>query len=336
MSVVRITQSLVVSINAINMSSENGKGKIAIVGSGLVGSSWATIFASSGYQVQMYDISEQQLVAAKILVEKNLQKLDKHALQRGPILTDEALKLVSTTTSLKEVMTNAVYVQESALEDLNFRIEFYKKLDELAGPNTILASSTSTIPASKFTEGLVNRERCIIVHPVNPPLFLPLTELVPAPWTSQDTVDRSAEIMKSVKQTPVKLKKEVLGFAVNRIQFALLAETWRLVADDVIGVDDIDVVMSAGLGPRYAFNGPCETVHLNAFGVRDYFRRYGNGATTVLNDMGPVPDFSDESVIQKLENDLEKKMAVANIRGYQAEREAKLIEIAKLKKALKF
>ncbi|CAL2029522.1 unnamed protein product [Caenorhabditis brenneri] len=260
---------------------DGNKGKIAIVGSGLVGSSWATIFASSGYQVQMYDISESQLRTALELVEKNLRKLDDHGLQRGTINADEALLHVSVTTSLEEALRNSIYVQESALEDVNFRIEFYKKLDSLVGPNTILASSTSTIPASKFTEGLVNKERCLIVHPVNPPLFLPLTELVPAPWTSQQTVDKAAEIMKSIKQQPVKLKKEVLGFAVNRLQFALLAETWRLVADDVIGVNDIDLVMSAGLGPRYAFNGPCETVHLNAFGVRDYFRRYGGGVTTV-------------------------------------------------------
>ncbi|EGT38499.1 hypothetical protein CAEBREN_22227 [Caenorhabditis brenneri] len=282
----------------------------------------------------MYDISESQLRTALELVEKNLRKLDDHGLQRGTINADEALLHVSVTTSLEEALRNSIYVQESALEDVNFRIEFYKKLDSLVGPNTILASSTSTIPASKFTEGLVNKERCIIVHPVNPPLFLPLTELVPAPWTSQKTVDKAAEIMKSIKQQPVKLKKEVLGFAVNRLQFALLAETWRLVADDVIGVNDIDLVMSAGLGPRYAFNGPCETVHLNAFGVRDYFRRYGGGVTTVLNDMKADPDFADEAVIQKFEAELEPKMSSSNIRVYQAEREVKLVELAKLKKAL--
>uniref|UniRef100_A0A1I7TKM5 Lambda-crystallin homolog n=1 Tax=Caenorhabditis tropicalis TaxID=1561998 RepID=A0A1I7TKM5_9PELO len=316
------------------MSSEKAVGKIAIVGSGLVGSSWATIFASSGYKVQMYDISEKQLQTALTLVEKNLRKLDEHGLQRGNISADAALLNVSTTTSLEEVMKGAIYVQESALEDVNFRIEFYKKLDSITEPNTILASSTSTIPASKFTEGLVNRERCLIVHPVNPPLFLPLTEIVPAPWTSQETIDKAAKIMESIKQKPVKLKKEVLGFAVNRLQFALLAEAWRLVADDVIGVNDVDLVMSAGLGPRYAFNGPCETVHLNAFGVRDYFRRYGSGATTVLNDMGIVPDFTDESVIQKFETELEPKMSSSNIREYQAEREVKLVEMAKLKKAM--
>uniref|UniRef100_A0A8R1HRS2 3HCDH_N domain-containing protein n=1 Tax=Caenorhabditis japonica TaxID=281687 RepID=A0A8R1HRS2_CAEJA len=131
-----------------------------------------------------------------------------HGLQRGTLSAADAFRHVTTTSSLEEVMNGAVYVQESALEDVNFRLEFYKKLDALAGPDTILASSTSTIPASKFTEALKNRERCLIVHPVNPPLYLPLTELVPAPWTSQDTVDRAAEIMRSVKQQPVKLKKE--------------------------------------------------------------------------------------------------------------------------------
>ncbi|CAI5438755.1 unnamed protein product [Caenorhabditis angaria] len=313
----------------------DNRGKIAIVGSGLIGSSWATIFASAGYPVQLYDIKEEQLEIALKNVKLNLELLDNNNLRRGVGLpASEAISNITTTINLEEALKGAIYVQESALESLEFRLEFYKELDKFVEPNAILASSTSTIPASKFTENLKNRENCLIVHPVNPPLFCPLTELVPAPWTKQEIIDRAAEIMKSVGQQPVKLKKEAIGFVVNRVQFALLTEVYRLVADDVISVDDIDLVMTSGLGMRYAFHGPLETIHLNAFGVRDYLRRYREGIKKVVDDFGPTPEFNESDVIDKLEKALDAKMPTSDIRKFQADRESKLIELAKLKRQL--
>lgn len=308
--------------------------KVAIVGSGLIGSSWAAIFASGGFNVVLYDISEEQLVRATANVARNLQMLEEKGLKRSNLSQQQAIALVTPTSNLAEAVKGAVYVQESTMESVEAKKSIFKQLDQVVDDNTILASSSSTIPASKFTEELTHRSQCLIAHPVNPPLYLPLTELVPAPWTSPDIVDAAARILSSVGQAPVRLKKEVLGFAVNRLQYALLAESWRLIADDVLDVVDLDKVMSSGLGPRYAFHGPMTTTHLNAAGVRDYYTRYSAGIRKVLDDFGPNPTFEESDVIEKLGAELEKEMPVTELSKHTAHREECLARIASLKKQL--
>ncbi|CAB3406983.1 unnamed protein product [Caenorhabditis bovis] len=310
------------------------RGKVAIIGSGLVGTNWATIFSSGGYEVQLFDVNENQLHVALKNVAKNLKLLNENGLNRGSCNDVEALKYVSITLDLQTALENAIYVQESTVENVEFRRVFYQKIDYFLGPETIVASSSSTIPALKFTEHLKNRDRYLIAHPVNPPLYLTLTEVVPAPWTKPEAVRKTVDILKAVGQKPVLLKREIEGFAVNRLQFALLVESWNLIADDVISAEDLDVVMSAGLGPRYAFQGPLETIHLNANGVRDYFNRYANGLRKVTADFKPIPDFRDEGIIGKIEESLEGRKPSNSIAEWQLEREKLLLELAKLKKGL--
>ncbi|CAI4226645.1 unnamed protein product [Auanema sp. JU1783] len=230
--------------------------KVAIIGSGLIGSSWATLFISHGYRVSLYDISTDQLDKSYALINDNLNKLKagqkcvmsvrSFLLQEKKLLdkcVEECLQLITKTTDLKEALDGAFYAQESTCESLDFKKKVFKQLEELSAPTCILASSTSTIPASKFTEELQHRERCLVAHPVNPPLFLKLVELVPAPWTSKTTMEESKKLMQNIGQEPVSLTKEVVGFAVNRIQFAILSEAWRLVEDDVMSAEDVDKVI---------------------------------------------------------------------------------------------
>ncbi|CAI4226644.1 unnamed protein product [Auanema sp. JU1783] len=215
--------------------------KVAIIGSGLIGSSWATLFISHGYRVSLYDISTDQLDKSYALINDNLNKLKEKKLLDKCV--EECLQLITKTTDLKEALDGAFYAQESTCESLDFKKKVFKQLEELSAPTCILASSTSTIPASKFTEELQHRERCLVAHPVNPPLFLKLVELVPAPWTSKTTMEESKKLMQNIGQEPVSLTKEVVGFAVNRIQFAILSEAWRLVEDDVMSAEDVDKVI---------------------------------------------------------------------------------------------
>ncbi|TMS06585.1 Lambda-crystallin-like protein [Larimichthys crocea] len=159
----------------------------------------------------------------------------------------------------------------------------------------ILSSSTSCLVPSNVFSKVQNRSRCLVSHPVNPPYYVKLVELVPHPETSAAVMDTTHALMTKVGQAPVCLKKEIDGFALNRVQAAIIAESWRLVQDGVISVKDIDLVMSEGLGMRYAFIGPMETMHLNApEGLEDYMKRYGQGFMRVMNSFGPVPDFFSE------------------------------------------
>lgn len=158
-------------------------------------------------------------------------------------------------------------LQECVFEQIDLKKDVFKQLDEIASNDVVLASSTSCFLPSLFSEGLKHKSQVVVAHPVNPPYYVPAVEIVPAPWTDPKVVERTRAIMIEIGQKPVTLKKEVPGFSLNRIQYAILDECWRQIADGVISVEDVDTVMSDGLGMRYAFMGPWETAHLNAKGT---------------------------------------------------------------------
>ena len=156
------------------------------------------------------------------------------------------------------------------------RLNFTRALDRIAPPGTVLASSTSGLPASAFTEGLEHRARCLVVHPINPPHLIPLVEIVPAPWTDAKVVERATALMREVGQSPIQLRREVNGFVVNRLQSAMLSEAFKLVEDGIVSVDEVDRAVSDGLGLRWSFMGPFQTIDLNAkTGVAEYCRNLG-------------------------------------------------------------
>ena len=139
----------------------------------------------------------------------------------------------------------------------------------------MLASSTSAILPSAFTEALKGRARCLVVHPINPPYLIPAAEVVPAPWTDAAVVERAAAFLRAAGHAPIVMKREIDGFVMNRMQGALLEEAFRLVAEGYASVEDVDIGIREGLALRWSFMGPFETIDLNApGGVRDYAERY--------------------------------------------------------------
>ena len=136
----------------------------------------------------------------------------------------------------------------------------------MAPPDTILASSSSAITASAIAAGLEGRGRCLVAHPGNPPYLLPVVELVPAPFTLAEVVDRAAALLEAAGMSVVRLSRELEGFVFNRLQGALLREAYCLVRDGIAGVDDVDRIVREGLGRRWAVIGPFETVDLNTRG----------------------------------------------------------------------
>ena len=246
--------------------------KVAIVGSGLIGRAWATIFARAGWRVSMFDTHAPTLATAPGLVHEELRGLAKHGLAQDP---DGAAARVSATSNLADALAGADFVQENGPEDVDIKIALFAELDRLAPPHAILASSTSAIIASRFTEKLSGRARCLVGHPVNPPHLIPLVELSGAPWTSPDTIARAKEVYDSIGQTPIVVLKEADGFILNRLQGALLAEAFRLVGEGYVSAEDLDRTVKDGLGLRWSFMGPFETIELNApGGVADYCARY--------------------------------------------------------------
>jgi 3-hydroxyacyl-CoA dehydrogenase len=148
----------------------------------------------------------------------------------------------------------------------------------------VIASSTSAIVASRFTEGMKTRERCLVAHPVNPPHLVPIVELCGAPWTTPETVARARQTFVELGQVPITVNTEVEGFVLNRLQGALLSEALRLAEDGVASPEDIDATISHGLGLRWSFLGPFETIELNApGGIPDYCARFGAAWTELAS-----------------------------------------------------
>jgi 3-hydroxyacyl-CoA dehydrogenase len=265
---------------------------VAIVGVGLIGRAWAAIFARAGWTVRLTDPHRPTLDAAPGLIRDELHALARHGLANDP---DGAAARISIAESLADAVKNVSFVQENGPENVDQKIAIFSELDRLAPPDALLASSTSAIVASRFTEALPGRARCLVGHPVNPPHLVPLVELCGASWTSQETIDRAREIYREIGQVPVTVNREINGFILNRLQGALLAEAFRLVGEGYVSAEDLDHTVKDGLGLRWSFLGPLETIELNApGGIPDYCRRYVDWFRRYMAD-APPPSVWDDS-----------------------------------------
>jgi 3-hydroxyacyl-CoA dehydrogenase len=245
---------------------------VAIVGVGLIGRAWAAIFARAGWRVHLTDPHQPTLDAAPGLIRDELHALARHGLADDP---DGAASLVSIVENLAGAVKDVEFVQENGPENLDQKRAIFAELDRLAPPDALLVSSTSAIVASRFTESLAGRARCLVGHPVNPPHLVPLVELCGAPWTAPQSIDRAREIYRAIGQVPVTVNREINGFILNRLQGALLAEAFRLVGEGFVSAEDLDHTVKDGLGLRWSFLGPLETIELNApGGIPDYCARY--------------------------------------------------------------
>lgn len=245
---------------------------VAIVGVGLIGRAWAAIFARAGWTVRLTDPHGPTLSAAPALIRDELHALARHGLADDP---DGAAARISVAATLADALEGVAFVQENGPEKVDQKIAIFAELDRLAPDDAVLASSTSAIVASRFTEMLPGRARCLVGHPVNPPHLVPVVEICGAPWTSQASIDRARAVYQEIGQVPVTVNKEINGFILNRLQGALLAEAFRLVGEGYVSAEDLDHTVKDGLGLRWSFLGPLETIELNApGGIPDYCARY--------------------------------------------------------------
>jgi len=248
---------------------------VAIVGCGLVGKSWAIVFSRAGFRVNLYDSVASVLPDALSFIKKVLEDLHSMALLRNCRTADEAFSRIKPMADLAEALRDVVWVQECTPENAESKTKVFQELERWSSASVPLASSSSAIPPSVFTKELQTRERCLVAHPVNPPHLIPLVELVPSPFTNPNIVSFARELMESIGQSPIVVKKEVESFVLNRLQGAVLNEAFRLVEDGYVTPEDLDRTFKDGLGLRWSFMGPFETIDLNApGGVKDYVERY--------------------------------------------------------------
>ena len=304
--------------------------KIAIVGSGFIGRAWAISFARAGYAIALWDEQPGAVEKALGYIELLLPDLARNDLLRGLSLS-QVRERMRAASNLEDAVAGAMHVQENTPENVALKQKVFAELDRIASPDTVLASSTSAILPSHFTENLAGRARCLVVHPLNPPYLIPAAEIVPAPWTDTAAVAKTTALLREAGHAPIVMQRELDGFVMNRLQGALLQEAFRLVAEGYAEVEDIDVGIREGLALRWSFMGPFETIDLNApGGVRDYVERYEQVYRKIAANPLPDPPWSGP-ILDDIEAERRKKLAADRMQDRQAWRDRRLMSLAAYK-----
>tara|TARA_Y100001978_G_scaffold150152_1_gene135267 strand:- start:734 stop:1588 length:855 start_codon:yes stop_codon:yes gene_type:complete len=281
--------------------------------------------------VKIFDQDKEQLDSALASIGRAMSELHDHGL-----LANEPQYLCNNITcadTLDRVLYDADYVQESVAENITVKKNLFAEFDKLTKPTCVLASSTSTIPTSIFSDGLEGADRCLVAHPVNPPHLIPLVEISPGPKTRHAITQKAFKLHESVHQTPILVKQEIRGFILNRLQAAVLLESWDLVKNGYVSIEDLDKTMKDGLGLRWSFMGPFETVDLNSSkGIREYASIFGQTYNEMMEKCSyPV---WGETEIDRVTTARRSVLKIEDIEERSRWRDRKLLQHAKLRNKL--
>ncbi len=283
---------------------------ISVLGAGPIGCAWAIVFARAGRKVKWWSRTPASLERGRHWIAERLTSLRDYGLLAESPAAIEAR--IAPATELAQAVQGVTYVQENIPEVLQAKRALYGELDRLVAPAAILASSTSTLPASEFAAQLATRGRCLVAHPVNPPYLVPAVEVCPAPFTDAEVVERTRALLASVGQSPIVLKKEIPGFVMNRLQGLVACEAVRLVEGGYVDVEDLDRAMKDGLGLRWSFMGPLETLDLNAAGG---FAQFAQTFAPILHAIDASPEAQpkpwSEAVISAIDRQRRERVPLA-------------------------
>jgi len=272
------------------MSADKPIRRIAIVGTGVIGASWAALFLAHGLEVIATDPAPNAEENLREYIDSAWPALEQLGLSPGA-----SKKRLSFTTKLGDALEGADLVQENGPERPDFKIKLFADMDALTPETTILASSSSGIPIGVSQSSCKHPERCVIGHPFNPPHLIPLVEVVGSEKTSSATIERAIAFYASIGKRPIHVRKEVVGHVANRLQAALYREVVYLIEQDVLSVSDADAAVSWGPGLRWGVMGPNLLFHLagGQGGIHHFMEHLAGPMTTWWKDLGQ-PEFTPD------------------------------------------
>lgn len=266
--------------------------RIAIVGTGVIGASWAAQFLARGFDVTATDPGPN--------AETNLRKYVDDAwpaLERIGLSLGASTERLSFTTNMKDALSQADFVQENAPEKPEFKIKLFADMDAATPSDSIIASSSSGITPTVMQANCKHPERVLIGHPFNPPHIIPLVEIVGGEKTSPAAIEQAISFYTSIGKKPIHLRKEVVGHVANRLQAALYREVVYLIAQGVVDVTDADTAVSWGPGLRWGVMGPNLLFHLGGGqgGIQHFIEHLSGPVSTWWKDLGTITEFSSEA-----------------------------------------
>jgi 3-hydroxyacyl-CoA dehydrogenase len=302
--------------------------RVAIIGTGVIGASWAALFLAKGLHVVATDIAPNAEASLKKFVESAWPALTRLGLSPGASLTN-----LTFTPVLEQALVGADLVQENGPERIDFKQKPYRQLDELLPADVIVASSSSGLTMSEIQKGAAaHPERCVIAHPFNPPHLIPLVEIVGGAKTSEATIQRAAEFYTSIGQRTVRVNKEMPGHVANRLQAALAREVYYLVAEGVVSAADVDTALCWGPGLRWGVMGNMMLNHLGGGpgGIEHFFQQFSGPMTAWWQTLG-APVLSPE-VQKKLVDSVHLEAGSRSIEELEAERDEVLLGLLELRR----
>jgi 3-hydroxyacyl-CoA dehydrogenase len=310
------------------MSVNQGVRRIAIVGTGVIGASWAAYYLSRGFEVVATDPGPQ--------AEANLRKYVDEA---WPLLTEVGLspgaerKRLTFSPDMARALAGADWVQENAPERPDFKIKLFAQIDEATPPNAVIASSSSGITMDVIQSGCKRPERCVIGHPFNPPHVIPLVEVVGGAKTSEATIERAMAFYANIGKKPVRLHKALAGHVANRLQAALYKEVLYLVQQGVLSVADADVAVCYGPGIRWGVMGPSLQWHVGGGqgGIQHFMEHLMDPLAAMMKTLG-TPEVTPQ-LKKTVVDAVLKEAAGSPVEQLAREENAVLIGLLKLRAA---
>jgi carnitine 3-dehydrogenase len=245
--------------------------RVAVIGAGTIGASWAAYFLSRGLDVTASDPAPHAEDFARRYVAEAWPTLE----QLGDLAPDARPDGLRFERDPQRAVAGAEFVQESGPEREDLKIALFAQLDAATPPDALIASSSSGLLISRIQSGCRQPERCVLGHPFNPPHLIPLVEVVGGQKTSPRTIDRTLAFYRQIGKHPIHIRKEVAGHVANRLQAALWREAVHLVAEGVADVADVDAAITYGPGLRWPIYGPHLTFHLaGGVGGMEHFMKH--------------------------------------------------------------